>query len=375
MNLQKPDHYTTWILDGVITAESPLATTLPNLHNARRSDLPTALPRMSIYTESGLEETVYFPGSGIRGKLRRCARDIVRTKVIEESGNPTPFSIMTHYYLTLGGVKDSEPEKRHDITRTETLRTENPLISLFGASTPWLASKLMVGHAIPSYPLSQPFVIPGVRSNDFARNPEQLKFLPPDDVGLMLEEALLNQQRSHLKQELATLEKSIKKRDSEKNSPNHQKLPDDGSGPPLEERIEQIQQEIQEINEKSQFTVSVGMPLSGYEAIPQNTQMTQRIILRNVTPVELSLFLQALDQFALDPIIGSQASTGCGMISAQWTVRQQQPKAPAQSDGQIHLIPYEGIQVSSPTLKQHYGDFSSAAGYNFNSPKEGGDRS
>ena len=371
MNHQQPEHSTTWILDGFITAESPLVTTLPALKSSRKGNLPSPLPRISIYTESGLEETIYFPGSGIRGKLRRCSRDLVRAMVMEESGNPTPFSIMTHYYLTLGGIKDSEPERRQDVTRVETLRSENPLISLFGASTPWLSSKLMVGHAIPSYPLSQPSVIRGVRSNDFGRNPNQIKYLPPEDVDLMLEEALLNQQRSRLKQELVSIEKSIKKRDSGIEQ-NRDQEPSDSENrePPLEDRVEQIHQEIEEINEKSQFTVSIGLPLAGYEAIPQNTQLAQRIVLRNVTHIELSLFLQTLDQFALDPIIGSHASTGNGIISAQWEVRQQRPKTPAQSDGQIRLIPYEGIQISSPTLKQHYGNFSSTKGYNFSSPKD-----
>ena len=358
----------SWIFEGTLTTQSPLVTSKPMVGYAKRaSDTPAELPRMAIYTDAGLEETIYYPGCGIRGRLRRCARDLIRERIIEQSGNPTPFSLMTHYYLTLGGIKDSEPENRFDVVRSERLRALNPMVSLFGASAPWMSSKLITGHAIPSYPLSQAITISGVRSNDFVRNPGQIQYLPTEDVDLLLEEALLNQQRSRLKQELTQLNKKLRQLKKASTKTPEEPNPEQ---PPLKERKEEITKEIEEINQKSQFTVSVGLPLAGYEAIPQGTQLAQRFILQQVTATELSLFLQALDRFALHPILGGQTSTGNGLVSGHWMVRHQTPNSPASSDGEIHLTPFEGIQITSPTLKQHYGTFNRLDNYDFSTPKE-----
>ena len=77
-------------------------------------------------------EYLYFPATGIRGALRRAARDVLRQIIIDKTGNPTPLSRPT-LFLTLGGIKGSGDMDRSTVADENHWRNANPLLSLFGA--------------------------------------------------------------------------------------------------------------------------------------------------------------------------------------------------------------------------------------------------
>ena len=122
----------------VPTAEFQLATSPPNTPRGRtagspRSDPPIPLPRMSVTVEDGNVTLVPdFPGSGIRGKLRRMAEEVVRFGLVGEDG-VSPFSVDDAYYLRNGGVKGAEKEDKIDILEADARRRRNPR-SLYSAT-------------------------------------------------------------------------------------------------------------------------------------------------------------------------------------------------------------------------------------------------
>ena len=101
--------YVSLRLEGALTANlnwRPARLTRRGAHRRTpRSDPPIPLPRMSVTVEDGNVTLVpYFPGSGIRGKLRRMAEEVVRFGLVGEDG-VSPFSVDDAYYLRNGGVK------------------------------------------------------------------------------------------------------------------------------------------------------------------------------------------------------------------------------------------------------------------------------
>jgi CRISPR type IV-associated protein Csf2 len=110
-----------------------------------------------------LAYTPYFPASAIRGALRRAARNVLFDYIKDKK-----WGLELHRLLTIGGVSSSGPEGDININAIQAFRKNNPLISLFGATSgpnnPWIEGRLSVGHAIPSDPF-QPSIITGIRTD------------------------------------------------------------------------------------------------------------------------------------------------------------------------------------------------------------------
>ncbi len=120
----------TFVIEGTVTSEQPLATCSKDLRDIEGVDLkPTPVPSTTI----GKGQRLMFPGSGLRATLRRAARDVVRKRVISLTGNAKPFSLDQHYFLTLGGIKGAGKQERGGVAMMAACRAANPLISMFGA--------------------------------------------------------------------------------------------------------------------------------------------------------------------------------------------------------------------------------------------------
>ena len=91
----------TFVLNGTITAETPLAVSRPG-DNFRYGNQSDALQRLPRSGPKHPNTDVYFPASTLNGALRRCAVAMVRRAVAQSTGSETPFNIDTHYCLTQG---------------------------------------------------------------------------------------------------------------------------------------------------------------------------------------------------------------------------------------------------------------------------------
>ena len=334
--------YVSLRLEGAVKAESQLATSPPNTPPGTPaasplSDPPIPLPRMSVTVEGGNVILVpYFPGSGIRGKLRRMAEEVVRFGLVGEDG-VSPFGVDDAYYLRNGGVKGTQKEDKADILEADARRHRNPLIALFGAGAPWDMGRLSVGHARPTAPIPVD-VVRGVRRDDFSSGGDALVALAPDARKLWLEMSQRKATASADRGRLRDLEKAARREE------------DADAKKRAEAEALALKTEIEQREAGAAAEVSVLMPLAGYEAIPAGTHLAHDFTLLRVLECEIGLFLMALDRLAQNPILGAHSNHGCGIVSGMWNVAMRVGELSRYENiGTIAMKPFSGIEVPEPT--------------------------
>jgi CRISPR type IV-associated protein Csf2 len=321
----------TVVLNGTITTESPLATCPPKTETEKRAEReknpPSRLPRMTV----GNAETVYFPGSGLRGKLRRHALTVVR-RAVQGDGAPV-FTLDDHYFNVVGGIKDKGSDSKADIIAAANLRAANPLISLFGSMAAHTAGKLMVSHAVPEQP-TEPDKIAGIRSDDMERTPDTLNTLADGERDKWLSMSEEGASNSKAKAELKNIETALRK--AVKNAKGNADAAAEVAE--LSAKRDALKGQVEAAG------VNIKQVLGGYEVIPQGKVLNQRMVLRNVTKLELGLFLAALRELALDPVVGAHANHGCGVISGTWTVTVREGDGFA-NVGSVQIEPFGGLEL------------------------------
>lgn len=326
-----------YIFEGTMVAEQPLATCSAAL-NESNGGKGKPLPVPSVTTPKGIR--LMFPATGIRGKLRRALRDILRAKLIEITGNEKPLTLDEHYLLTLGGIKGGGTSDRSTVAMDAEWRNRNVLLSLFGAGDAgvlgFMQGRLSVGNAICSE-VSRPVVFSGARTDDLYRDKEQVSYLSDEDVSTLIARAKGNRDASVVKRDLASKEKALK---------TAQKSNDEEAAKQLAAEIETLKNEIVSIKaESGTGDNSVGMPLAGWEAIPAGASMDHRLILAGSNQVELGAVLAAIGQFSAMPVIGAHFAAGCGLVSGEWEVFKAQPGKGKVSLGIVLLKPFECAAV------------------------------
>lgn len=351
--MQTPKHQTrTFIFEGSITAEAPLATCSKDLRDREGGDnKPIPVPHTTLNDKG---ERLMYPSTGIRGALRRRARDILRHAVIRATGNPTPFSLDEHYMLTLGGIKGEGPQERSTVAMEAEWRAKNPLLSLFGAGDAgvlgFVHGRLSVSNAIARDPL-QPVIFSGTRTDDFYRDKSQVKYLSPDDVQNLIARAKGGKDRSSLQAEIKNLTRDMKKLVREgKNE----------ESAALKERIDAMETQVAQVKSDTGATdVPVGMPLAGWQAIPQGCVMDQRILLMRSNKIELGCLLHTLNAFALDPMLGAHYANGHGIVSGEWAVDEADIHG-RHGIGKVSFMPFEPLVINGggdSTLAQAWKAF------------------
>ena len=320
-------------MTGVMTAESPLTTTTPPLRNRPYdSDAPLPLPKMTATYGDQRFTVPYMPGSGIRGKLRRCAVETVRRIF------PDGLKLHDYYYLAIGGVKGSEPESKSDFAAALERRSRNPLIGLFGAGAPWTQGRLSVSHAVPQTPISEQYVT-GVRTDDIGK-PGGIAVLTSEEQALWAEMSHSNSRRSRKEQQVRRLRDDLKARSL-----------GEADRSALQARIAELEAEISEHSAKAYSSNSVLRPLPGYEYIPQGTRLSQTLALTHVTPHEIGAFLGALREFAFHPVIGAKAAHNAGVVSASWTYTVRESRSHDRvGHGSVTLRPYDDLDYDDDFL-------------------------
>ena len=336
----------TYIFEGSLTAESPLATCSKDLKDREGGDATKPVPIPSTVTRDG--KRLMFPATGIRGKLRRAARDLVRDAVIRKTGNDKPFSLEQHYLLTLGGIKSSGTSERSTVALEASFRRANPMISLFGAGDAgilgFVSGHLAVDNAICVNPCEadhQAQIFSGARSDDLYRDKTQVSFLSDADVTNLINQSDANKVRSQLSMEAKSLKAKAGKLRKEGASVEAQAE--------VKAQQDAIDLKLKVLAEEGNKDVSVGMPLAGFKAIPQGEVMNHGMKLLRSNEVELGLILKALNIFSLEPVIGAHVATGCGIVSGSYKVYEVTLQGRTQI-GEVTLKPFDLALVQGEAL-------------------------
>ena len=89
---------TNYVFNGTITSVQPLATCSKDLADTATKNGPIPVPTTLI---NGYTHLMYT-ATGLRCKLRRSSRNVIRAIAIATSGSRTTFSVVEHYLHTLG---------------------------------------------------------------------------------------------------------------------------------------------------------------------------------------------------------------------------------------------------------------------------------
>jgi CRISPR/Cas system CSM-associated protein Csm3 (group 7 of RAMP superfamily) len=329
----------TYVLDGFITAQSPIAIRPHNLQAIKRI-LPCA-----VYPVAGVPR-VCIPSTTLRGRIRRAAVDVFLDGRIPE--------LKDRFRLTIGGIKDTKRaaekddegenmeeegsrsedaveetkeasseakskeatmEKRKEtvkaISAIRHARLNNPLISLFGVMDPVNVQGLaMVGTAVATEPVA-PVVFAHVRVDDIARDGvdetygEDASEAYAEMKHAMDATSVLKAEHEKLKKELSALKR---------------KKGDPAQIEALDAKVKEAQKKKDDAKTNGTSTVQIQQMLQ-YQAAPSGTEFSQRIVLRHVTEEEAALFLKALALVGEDPVIGGKLAHGCGLYSGSWTLK------------------------------------------------------
>ncbi|KXS55435.1 MAG: CRISPR type aferr-associated protein csf2 [Marinobacter sp. T13-3] len=309
----------TYRFSGAITAVTGLTVTRPDDTFASPPNSPFRLsrkagrlPRMGALRE---DSPVYFPATSLRGAIRRAGRNLVRRAVIQATGEETPWSVDTHYMLTQGVDTTNQTlnEKVAGAIGVENdLRDENPFLSLFGR---WkLPGHLGIDNALPRHQNCVYVEGKGARSNDFNRDPDQVKFLSVEEAkrlkDVLEQDALAAEEAGDIDGQIRQLKKDISA------------LTDKDEKAEVNEQIKALEAKKKAVKSaKAGSQESIQRPIEGFEAIQPGTTMDHRMLVQNATDLELGLFLACLRELARNPVVGGHRSLNCGEIRGEWTVR------------------------------------------------------
>lgn len=206
----------------------------------------------------------------------------------------------------------------------------NPVIGLFGASTPWVKGKAMVGHMICKSPEIRPMRVDGVRADILKRDPGLVEYLEEGSMESYNADIQRTKEFAIVKTELATIDAEMRKATAEERKK-------------LREKRAQIEARIKAENLQH---VSAQMPLSGYEAIPPGAELETAISLVGASEIELGGMIAALERFAENPVLGAHAAHGAGVVSGTWEVN----KTRTGYIGKVTIKPFVGLEIEGEEL-------------------------
>ena len=336
---------------GHIFSDQPLSTCSKDLMDREGgNNKPVPIPFCD--TKNGMR--MFFPGTGIRGTIRRACRDAIRIAVTKKTGNPTPFNIDEIYLSTLGGIKGKGEMTRVSVAHLEHWRTVNPQLSIFGAGDAgflgFVDGKLGVSNAVCVNDC-EALIMSGARTDEFYRNTEQVQFLTPEDCQELVSRSQGGSDVAKIKALIDSLQAKRKKVQR-------------GSGDVAAE-LEQIDAQIVELESKKTAVIkdsntsdnSIGRPLAGYKCIPEGQQLRHRMILGSVTEIELGLLLAGLNVWSRMPLIGAHRATGCGLVSAEWVVNEIGDDGKFEI-GQIKIGDFNPALITGEKLSEAFNAFN-----------------
>lgn len=315
----------TYVFNGSAVAHSPLTSCGPSL-SQKSGKGARLIP--TFFNASG--EYMYMPGGGFRSKLRMAATALTREAIIAREMRK--LSLLDAQLLRVGGVKQKGTEAIMDTVEYLEMVRKNPLLGVFGAGTPWVAGKVMVGHLIcqefNQAGRFEPMLIDGVRTDTIQRDPEMVQFLDDKAMTLYAQSIAKVKAYAKTKNEIRAL---IAKGAAEKDPVQKKKYYSDAK-------------EL-EAKTKDDKTVSEKQPLAGYMAIPPRAVMDSKIRLLNASEVELGCLLACMQRFALEPLLGAHMAHGAGEVGINWTIKI----AGQGVIGTVEIVPFEGLTIVDAT--------------------------
>ena len=336
---------------GTLTTESPYANCPPGHRKPREPNKDRQLlPRIQVNFGGAFEEVPFIQPSTLKGKLRRAAAHVIADRFADAEEQVT---FLDWLLWSLGGVKGTDAEDLPPRER-QAIIASSALLSTFGAgespAKTMVGAAFHVGPAIPEIKVD-PVVFDSARAHENS-NPALLDILSPEGVDQVTNYAAANRDRSQLSTKIKALEREVAKA----RKADAENKPFEGDLAEMEARLADLQRLLAEAvaAQKALGTaeLSIGRPLPGYEALPAGLEMPHAMQLTGQPKAHVGFVLEALDEFAIDPIIGAHVSHGCGRISARYDVSIREGRSrQVQSVGRISYGGFDGLRVEGEWLE------------------------
>lgn len=291
-------------LSGLLTTQSPVTIVPPNSEEIVRADRSKYRRVATLVTYAdGLRETrPIVPGSTLRGRLRRSAVEVY----LGLTGNKIPLA--EWHQNAVGGIKGSEAESGFDVAMRGEIRDRNPVLSLFGAGSPWIASRVKIDHAVPTHPVDTT-IVGGVRADDGRRDDDFFKKLDGEAVDEWIALVDANAARTKHKAEVKQMTADLRKARKDKNEAETVRL--------------EAALKASSSDDDAAATLAsnpVSMPLQ-HETMPAGVTLAHGITLTAVTEEEIGLFFAAVNRFMkLNPAVGQHENMGYGLFKASYNI-------------------------------------------------------
>lgn len=303
-------------MTGTITAESDISISPPD-HN-RKEGRPTVmkLPEKSVWRDGHLMTTAYVPGSSIRGALRNGASRAVAEARARKGSPMTPDDFLL---LAKGGIKDRKEagtdERNVDYEAIAKLRSEQPIVSLFGAMAEKVAGRWQIGDAVPRTPLEKPNRKGrGVRSHPFQRQPDLAQFMDASEYESFRKKDARRVEANLAEDQAESLGRKIGA-ERKRQEPDGQRMEQ------WKAEQERLAERAKALREEAGGVVNFQQLLGGWEAIPAGIEMDHRMRIRGAGETELAWAFFALRRLAREGRIGAHESAGEGYFSAEYALR------------------------------------------------------
>jgi CRISPR type IV-associated protein Csf2 len=307
----------TVYFDGTLTTITPFANS-PEGNRGRNDE--QLLPRLPINLGGTFKEVPIIPSATLRGKIRRAAARVLldRFTTMKE-----PVGFDDWLLWALGGVKGTGDE-RLDVRRRASVIEGSALLAMFGAGESpaggMVGARLHINPAIPTGDIPVA-VVKGARAAE-NRAPYLIEIMPETEMDRVQAYTDANRDRSKLQKSRDALSKEIAK---------HEKAQAQRKPTASPEQLVSKRAELLELDDKLQAAIdaqrlvgsdnAIGRPLPGYEVIPARTELPHRMVIKAGTKEQIGFVLAALEEFALDPVIGAHHAAGCGRVAGLYDVK------------------------------------------------------
>jgi hypothetical protein len=360
----------TYLFKGFIRAEEPLATASEALKTMSKQSAVSPIPfvgtRSTVRGFEGLAggdaPEMYFPGTSLRGALRRVSVAIIREAYVNRFGKN--FSLDEHFMNTVGGIKGAGKMDKISPKDVDQWRDRNPLISVYGAGDAgylgFVHGRLRMSNAWCEKTLQPVHLGHGVRNPDREMPGNEVGYMTDREIETMLARKTAASQSVKLRKEVDNLKMEIRKAKRT-----------GGAVEDLEAQLQQAEADLNASNSDAGTTVSPMTLIAGFLAIPAGAKMDHSMSLVRATDVELGLILKTLNRFALTyPSVGAYARLGCGLIAGEWAVdvASESGRLPV---GKVRFSPYEPLEVEGESLTSAmaaWDAFIASGEFNFGVP-------
>lgn len=318
-------------LIGTLVPLTPINISRPD---TSRDDPHAGVPMMTVVGRGGRRQVPNIPGETFKGMLRAAAADLATR------GRKLDLTLYNTLYK--GGIKGSEKETVDDLRKTATFRNSNPVLGLFGASSPrWVHGCLSVGPAMPA---SEDEVAVtssnGMRMDDFRRDPERLGRLDPESAEGYMEYTAIVKEVSQLENENEKLGRESYKlknpRDGAKEADAAERIAANTK------TVKENEARLKVLRESEHYKNTIGRPLPFKNGIAPGSTLHQRITGTALTDVEFGLFLDTLRELRHRCRIGGLDTIGYGLYKADWRLSVMEDGEDDFSDaGTLRLAPNE----------------------------------